>query len=118
MALCRIAAGSCHDGLDVIGQAPQQTQAGRSGGHVDQQRDFFISYTGADVAWAEWIADTLEPVQATPLNRLGATMPSELSQGSPASARRPRSHRPGARRSRQATAHADDHQLQDETRLD
>jgi tetratricopeptide (TPR) repeat protein len=26
----------------------------------DQQRDFFISYTGADQAWAEWIADTLE----------------------------------------------------------
>jgi hypothetical protein len=27
---------------------------------VDSERDFFISYTGADVAWAEWIADTLE----------------------------------------------------------
>ena len=27
---------------------------------MDQQRDFFISYTGADQAWAEWIADTLE----------------------------------------------------------
>ena len=24
------------------------------------ERDFFISYTGADVAWAEWIAQTLE----------------------------------------------------------
>jgi phage replication-related protein YjqB (UPF0714/DUF867 family) len=23
-------------------------------------KDFFISYTGADRAWAEWIADTLE----------------------------------------------------------
>jgi hypothetical protein len=23
-------------------------------------RDFFISYTGADVAWAEWVAQTLE----------------------------------------------------------
>ncbi len=29
-------------------------------GRWDQQRDFFISYTGADQAWAEWIADTLE----------------------------------------------------------
>ncbi|HZD69015.1 MAG TPA: toll/interleukin-1 receptor domain-containing protein [Actinomycetes bacterium] len=27
---------------------------------MGQQRDFFISYTGADQAWAEWIADTLE----------------------------------------------------------
>jgi TIR domain len=27
---------------------------------VDQQRDFFTSYTGADAEWAEWIADTLE----------------------------------------------------------
>jgi tetratricopeptide (TPR) repeat protein len=27
---------------------------------MDEPRDFFISYTGADVAWAEWIADTLE----------------------------------------------------------
>jgi tetratricopeptide (TPR) repeat protein len=27
---------------------------------VDEQRDFFISYTGADQAWAEWIADNLE----------------------------------------------------------
>jgi tetratricopeptide (TPR) repeat protein len=26
------------------------------------ERDFFISYTGADVAWAEWIAQTLEDV--------------------------------------------------------
>jgi tetratricopeptide (TPR) repeat protein len=26
----------------------------------DQQRDFFVSYTGADVAWAEWVAQTLE----------------------------------------------------------
>jgi TIR domain len=25
-----------------------------------EMRDFFISYTGADVAWAGWIADTLE----------------------------------------------------------
>jgi TIR domain len=23
-------------------------------------KDFFISYTGADQVWAEWIADTLE----------------------------------------------------------
>ena len=23
-------------------------------------KDFFISYTGADQAWAEWIAETLE----------------------------------------------------------
>jgi hypothetical protein len=23
---------------------------------MDQRRDFFISYTGADTAWAEWIA--------------------------------------------------------------
>jgi hypothetical protein len=34
-------------------------QAGRVG-QMGQRRDFFISYTGADVAWAEWIADTLE----------------------------------------------------------
>jgi tetratricopeptide (TPR) repeat protein len=27
---------------------------------VAGERDFFISYTGADVAWAEWIAQTLE----------------------------------------------------------
>jgi hypothetical protein len=27
---------------------------------VDQQRDFFISYTGTDAAWAQWMADTLE----------------------------------------------------------
>jgi hypothetical protein len=27
---------------------------------ADQQRDFFISYTGADRAWAEWIAVQLE----------------------------------------------------------
>jgi hypothetical protein len=27
---------------------------------MDHRRDFFVSYTGADVAWAEWIADTLE----------------------------------------------------------
>jgi tetratricopeptide (TPR) repeat protein len=27
---------------------------------MDEPRDFFISYTGADVAWAEWIADILE----------------------------------------------------------
>ena len=26
----------------------------------DQQRDFFVSYSGADAAWAEWIANTLE----------------------------------------------------------
>jgi TIR domain len=26
----------------------------------DQQRDFFVSYTGADRAWAEWIAWQLE----------------------------------------------------------
>lgn len=32
-----------------------QGQAG-----VEQRRDFFISYTSADVAWAEWIAHTLE----------------------------------------------------------
>jgi phage replication-related protein YjqB (UPF0714/DUF867 family) len=29
-------------------------------GAGDQQRDFFISYTGADRAWAEWIAVQLE----------------------------------------------------------
>jgi tetratricopeptide (TPR) repeat protein len=35
---------------------------GRLGGagRVVEQRDFFISYTGADQSWAEWIADTLE----------------------------------------------------------
>jgi TIR domain len=35
---------------------------GRLGGagRVHERRDFFISYTGADTAWAEWIADTLE----------------------------------------------------------
>jgi hypothetical protein len=27
---------------------------------VDGERDLFINYTGADTAWAEWIADTLE----------------------------------------------------------
>jgi tetratricopeptide (TPR) repeat protein len=27
---------------------------------MTEDRDFFISYTGADQAWAEWIADTLE----------------------------------------------------------
>jgi tetratricopeptide (TPR) repeat protein len=27
---------------------------------VDDHRDFFVSYTGTDTAWAEWIADTLE----------------------------------------------------------
>jgi tetratricopeptide (TPR) repeat protein len=27
---------------------------------VAGERDFFISYTGADVAWAEWVAQTLE----------------------------------------------------------
>jgi tetratricopeptide (TPR) repeat protein len=27
---------------------------------VAKVRDFFISYTGADVAWAEWVAQTLE----------------------------------------------------------
>ena len=26
---------------------------------MDEPRDFFISYTGADVAWAEWIAEIL-----------------------------------------------------------
>jgi TIR domain len=29
-------------------------------GAGDQQRDFFVSYTGADRAWAEWIAWQLE----------------------------------------------------------
>jgi len=29
-------------------------------GAGEQQRDFFISYTGADRAWAEWIAVQLE----------------------------------------------------------
>jgi tetratricopeptide (TPR) repeat protein len=29
-------------------------------GSVDGERDFFISYAGADAAWAEWIADILE----------------------------------------------------------
>jgi TIR domain len=29
-------------------------------GKVGEQRDFFISYTGTDITWAEWIADTLE----------------------------------------------------------
>jgi TIR domain len=32
---------------------------GRSAG-VTADKDFFISYTGADQAWAEWIAETLE----------------------------------------------------------
>jgi len=27
---------------------------------MPEVRDFFISYTGADIAWAEWIAQTLE----------------------------------------------------------
>ncbi|MEH3088426.1 MAG: toll/interleukin-1 receptor domain-containing protein [Microbacterium arborescens] len=30
-----------------------------------EQRDFFISYTSADVAWAEWIASQLEPEWTT-----------------------------------------------------
>ena len=30
------------------------------GGVGMASKDFFISYTGADQAWAEWIADTLE----------------------------------------------------------
>jgi hypothetical protein len=34
---------------------------------VDQQWDFFISYTGADTVWAEWIADTLERANHTTL---------------------------------------------------
>jgi tetratricopeptide (TPR) repeat protein len=34
---------------------------------MDEPRDFFISYTGADVAWAEWIADTLEQAGHTTL---------------------------------------------------
>jgi TIR domain len=34
---------------------------------VDDQRDFFISYTGADQAWAEWIAWQLEEARYTTL---------------------------------------------------
>lgn len=26
----------------------------------EQRVDFFVSYTGADVAWAEWVASVLE----------------------------------------------------------
>jgi hypothetical protein len=33
-------------------------RAGRAG--MAEGKDFFISYTGADTAWAEWIAQTLE----------------------------------------------------------
>ena len=29
-------------------------------GSTDATKDFFVSYTGADQAWAEWVAWTLE----------------------------------------------------------
>lgn len=32
---------------------------------ADDHRDFFISYTGADLPWAEWIASQLEPEWST-----------------------------------------------------
>jgi hypothetical protein len=34
-------------------------------GRVTAENDFFISYTGADTAWAEWIADTLQHASYT-----------------------------------------------------
>lgn len=40
---------------------------------MGQRRDLFISYTGADIAWAEWIADTwsrLAPCSRLPILRL------------------------------------------------
>ncbi len=35
---------------------------GRVGGRTSEQQrvDFFVSYTGADIAWAEWVAWVLE----------------------------------------------------------
>ena len=34
---------------------------------VEDERDFFVSYTGADQAWAEWIAEQLEDAGFTTL---------------------------------------------------
>jgi hypothetical protein len=46
----------------MVGQPGQwsPTDADRRAGSVGQTRDFFISYTAADQAWAEWIAWQLE----------------------------------------------------------
>src|SRR5689334_1144938 len=35
-------------------------RAGTPGGTAEPRKDFFISYTQADAAWAEWIAAELE----------------------------------------------------------
>ncbi len=45
---------------DVVRQAGQQGQETQTGRTVAAQRHFLISYSGADTAWAEWLAQTLE----------------------------------------------------------
>jgi hypothetical protein len=46
--------------LNVVRQAGQQGHATQTGRTVAARWDFFISYSGADTAWAEWLAQTLE----------------------------------------------------------
>jgi hypothetical protein len=49
-----------HVGRGRTSGQPGRTRRKSGADEVAAERDFFISYTGADTTWAEWIAQTLE----------------------------------------------------------